>query len=148
MSSRTIALTFIVSRAGAATPRPTPTAALEDEASMRGRTAGRTRRAHATRRTASLVIAAAAVPALVAGQAAAAGAATAAPAARSAALQPMTAAVAAQLSKNVNQHVIVIMKSQLAAARVGSHAATMRSDVIAAEQAPLMGELRQVHATH
>ena len=115
---------------------------------MRGRTAGSARRAHGKSRTASLIIAAAAVPALVAGQAAAAGAATTAPAARSAALQPMTAALAAQLSKNVNQHVIVIMKSQLAAARVGSHAAVMRSDAIAAEQAPLMTELRQVHATH
>ena len=116
---------------------------------MRGRTAGGARRAHAKSRTrASLIIAAAAVPALVAGQAATAGAATAAPAARSAALQPMTAALAAQLSANVNQHVIVIMKSQLAAARVGSHAAVTRSDAIAAEQAPLMTELRQVHATH
>ncbi len=115
---------------------------------MRGRTAGTARRAHGKSRAASLIIAAAAVPALVAGQAAAAGAATAGPAARSAALQPMTAALAAQLSKNVNQHVIVIMKSQLASARVGSHAATMRSDAIAAKQAPLMTELRQVHATH
>jgi len=60
----------------------------------------------------------------------------------------MTAALAAQLSRNVSQHVIVIMKSQLAAARVGSRAAAMRADVISAEQAPLMRELRQVHATH
>jgi hypothetical protein len=113
--------------------------------------AGGARRAHAKSRTASLVITAAAVPALVAGQAAAAGAATTAPgsaAARSAALQPMTAALAAQLSRNVDQHVIVIMKSQLAAAPVGSHAAVLRSDAIATEQAPLMSELRQVHATH
>ncbi len=116
--------------------------------------AGGARRAHAKSRTASLVITAAAIPALVAGQAAAAGAATAAPAApssaaaRSAAQQPMTAALAAQLSRNVDQHVIVIMKSQLAAAPVGSHAAVLRSDAIATEQAPLMSELRQVHATH
>ena len=86
----------------------------------------------------------------MAGQAAAAGAATGAPApaAPSAVLQPMTAALAAQLSQNVNRHVIVIMKSQLAAAKVGSQAASMRSAVIATKQAPLMTELRQVHATH
>ena len=54
----------------------------------------------------------------------------------------MTAALAAQLSKNVNQHVIVIMKSQLAAAHVGTRAAALRSDAIAAYQAPLMSELR------
>jgi hypothetical protein len=60
----------------------------------------------------------------------------------------MTAALAAQLSENVNQHVIVIMKSQPAAARVGTSAAVARSNAIATVQAPLMGELRQVHATH
>jgi hypothetical protein len=62
--------------------------------------------------------------------------------------QPMTAALAAQLSKNVNQHVIVIMKSQLPAARVGSSAQTARSAVISSDQAPVMSELGKVHATH
>ncbi|MGO8958158.1 MAG: S8 family peptidase [Streptosporangiaceae bacterium] len=60
----------------------------------------------------------------------------------------MTAALAAQLSKNVNQHVIVIMKSQVAAARVGSRAQSARSSVISRKQAPVLRELRAVHATH
>ena len=102
-------------------------------------------------RTISALIAVACVPALIAGQSVAAGAAAAAPsvpAAQSVAQQPLTPALAAQLSANVNQHVIVIMKSQLAAAPVGSQAAAMRSQLTGAEQAPLVGELRQVHATH
>ena len=115
---------------------------------MRGRMAGAARRAHARSRAASLVIAAAAVPALVAGQSVGASAATAAPATPNVALQPMTPALAAQLSANVNQHVIVIMKGQLASARVGTQASAMRSDAIAAQQAPLMSELSAVHATH
>jgi hypothetical protein len=110
--------------------------------------AGAARRAHAKSRAASLVIAAAAVPALVAGQSVGASAATAAPATPNVALQPMTPALAAQLSTNVNQHVIVIMKGQLAAAQVGTRASAMRSDAVAAQQAPLMSELREVHATH
>ena len=68
--------------------------------------------------------------------------------AHSAAQQPMTAALAAQLSKNVNEHVIVIMKSQPAAAAEGTAASTERAAMIAGVQAPLMSELRQVHATH
>jgi hypothetical protein len=114
---------------------------------MQRRMTGGVRR-HARSRAISLVIAVASASTLVAGQAVAAMAATAAPAAPSAALAPMTPALAAQLSKNVNQQVIVFMKSQPAAAPVGSHAAAVRAGVITSQQAPLMSELREVHATH
>jgi hypothetical protein len=60
----------------------------------------------------------------------------------------MTAALAAQLAKNATDHVIVIMKSQPKVAREGTNASTARSATIAALQAPMMAELRQVHATH
>ena len=115
---------------------------------MHGRMTGGAPRARARSRAVSLVIAAAAVPALVAGQAVVAGAAVAAPATPSAATAPMTPALAAQLSQNVNRHVIVIMKSQLPAARVGSAAANTRAGRIASDQKPLMSELSQVRATH
>jgi hypothetical protein len=58
----------------------------------------------------------------------------------------MSEALAAQLSQNADQHVIVIMKSQHAVAPAGSSAMAERSDTIGAEQAPLMDELRQVRA--
>jgi hypothetical protein len=65
-----------------------------------------------------------------------------------AAQQPLTPALAAQLSKNVSKHVIVIMKHQFAAAHVGSKAAATRAGAVASAQAPVVRELRQVHATH
>jgi hypothetical protein len=105
------------------------------------------RRNQSGRRRTSLLIVGAAVPALLVGQSAAATVASSAPASRSTVAQPMTAALAASLSKNVNQHVIVILKGQLPAATAGTQAAARRSDVIAADQAPLRSELRQVHAT-
>ena len=61
---------------------------------------------------------------------------------------PLTPSLARRLSQNVNQHVIVILKSQPAAAHVGSTAATSRAHAIVGVQAPLMRELRAVHATH
>ncbi len=70
----------------------------------------------------SLCAAALALPTLVVVQAGGVGAAPAVTTAHGAQQRPMTATLAAQLSKNVDQHVIVIMKSQLAAARVGSRA--------------------------
>ncbi|HEY7013529.1 MAG TPA: hypothetical protein VH480_12270 [Streptosporangiaceae bacterium] len=112
---------------------------------MQGRMTGGALRAHARSRVISLITAAAAVPALVIGQSAVA---VAAPSAQDIATAPMTPALAAQLSKNVNRHVIVIMKSQLAAAHVGSAAATARAATIASDQAPMMTELHQVHASH
>ena len=115
---------------------------------MHRRMTGGAPRAHARSRIVSLAIAAASVSALVVGQAAVATAATAAPAAPNVATAPMTPALAAQLSQNVNQHVIVIMRSQLPAARVGSAAAVTRAGLIADDQKPLMGELSEVHATH
>ncbi len=60
----------------------------------------------------------------------------------------MTKALAAQLSRNVNQHVIVLMKTQLTEDKVGSRAATLRAAAISRTQTPLLTELRQVHATH
>jgi hypothetical protein len=103
---------------------------------------------------------AASIPALVAGQSLLAatgqaaasvmpvGVTSASVTSASAGLRPMTAALAAQLSKNVNDRVIVIMKNQPAAAPEGSTASAVRAAAISAIQAPVMRELRQVHATH
>ncbi len=60
----------------------------------------------------------------------------------------MSAELAAQLSKNVNQDVIIIMKSQHANALKGTSEALQRANTIADEQAPLMNELRQVQAVN
>jgi hypothetical protein len=94
----------------------------------------------------SLVTAVAGAAALIAGQGAVA--VTPASAAPLALFGPMTPALAAALSQNVNQHVIVIMKSQPGQDRVGSSAATIRADAIHSAQRPFMAELAQVRATH
>jgi hypothetical protein len=115
---------------------------------MRGSMAGGAVRARASRKTIPLMVAAGAVPALVLSQGVtAASAAPATPAAASV-LGAMTPTLAAQLSRNVNQHVIVIMRSQRAQAHVGSHAAATRAAAVKSSQSPLMTELRDVHATH
>jgi hypothetical protein len=108
-----------------------------------------------SRRTAgSVLLAGASAAALVAAQAAPAVAAPAAASAASRALttslalQPLSAVQAAQLSQHVNQHVIVLFRNQPAQARAGTGAARARAGRISAYQRPLMGELRQVHATH
>src|ERR1700734_575619 len=97
-------------------------------------------------RNRTTIISVVAASALVAGGAVAltAGSAVAAP---DNPLGPMTASLAAQLSQNVNQHVIVIMKDQPSQAAAGSSAETVRADAIASAQQPLMSELAQVHAT-
>jgi hypothetical protein len=126
-------------------------AALEDEARMRVSLAGREPAARSKIRKLSLVLAVTSVPALVVSQSIAATAAPASPAApvaHAGALAPMTAALAAQLSRNVNDRVIVIMKSQPKALQPGTRASALRSNAIASTQAPLLTELRAVHATH
>jgi hypothetical protein len=117
---------------------------------MHTRMTRRMRRAFARRRVWTAAVAVTAVPALVVVPAALAGAATAAPVAAASSLTttPMTSALAAQLSKNVNKSVIVILKSQLAQKAVGSAAESQRGQATLADQKPLMTELGQVHATH
>jgi Peptidase inhibitor I9 len=97
----------------------------------------------------SLGIAVASATALVAGQAAmmAAPAAAATTATTAFSGLDLSATQAAQLSQNVNQHVIVVMKSQPTQSSVGTSAATERAAAVSSAQAPLMTELHQVHAT-
>ncbi len=59
----------------------------------------------------------------------------------------MSNQLAAQLSENADQPVIVILKSQHPVAAKGSSEELQRASTIEAEQAPLMDELHRVNAT-
>jgi hypothetical protein len=91
-------------------------------------------------------VAAATIPLLLAGQSATAEATTgpAGPGARQA---PLTAAQATQLSRDVNQHVVVFLRNQPSQAPEDTKAAAVRASAVSASQAPLMKELGEVHAT-
>ena len=115
---------------------------------MRGSMAGCAVRARASRKTIPLIATAAAVPALVLSQGVTAASAAPATPAVSSVLGAMTPTLAAQLSKNVTQHVIVLLRSQRTQAHVGSKAAASRAAAVKSSQSPLMTELRDVHATH
>ncbi len=115
---------------------------------MPGHSSGGARRVRVRSRKVPIVAAAGSALAVVAGLSATTVAANAAPDVHSAKYAPMTSALAAQLSKNVNQHVIVVLKKQFVAAHIGSPAARARANMVASAQAPLLAELRQVHATH
>ncbi len=118
---------------------------------MRTSGAGNGPSARSAIRNLTLTLAVTTVPALAFSQVAVANAAPAmraAPAASAATQAPMTPALAARLSSNVSDRVIVIMKSQPKVVRPGTRASVTRSAGIASSQAPLLRELAQVHATH
>jgi hypothetical protein len=59
----------------------------------------------------------------------------------------LTPSLAATLSQDVNTPVIVVLKSQLGQAQVGTQAAASRSTAVSASQSPLLSELNEVGAT-
>jgi len=61
---------------------------------------------------------------------------------------PLTAQQAASLAQNVNTPVIVLLKNQPTPQAENSPAARTRDNAISTSQAPLVGELSQVHAQH
>ena len=60
---------------------------------------------------------------------------------------PLSPTLAAQLSQNANQPVIVVLKNQFGTAAAGSTASDVRSAAVAASQTSLLSQLSQVHAT-
>jgi alpha-ketoglutarate-dependent taurine dioxygenase len=60
----------------------------------------------------------------------------------------LSPALKRELSRTANQHVIVILKSQMRAARVGSRTAAARVAAIRAAQAPVVRQLKSVRAQH
>src|ERR1700722_2535806 len=60
----------------------------------------------------------------------------------------VSGALRAQLSSRANQRVIVVLRSQFQAARVGSHKAVVRATAIKSDQAAIRTQLRSAHATH
>jgi hypothetical protein len=60
----------------------------------------------------------------------------------------LSPALKRELSATANQHVIVILKSQMRAARVGSRTAAARVAAIRAAQAPVVRQLKSVRAQH
>ena len=61
---------------------------------------------------------------------------------------PLTRAMAARLSQSVDRPVIVLLRTQLPAAQVGSRAMALRTRSVGVLQAPLLAELHEVAATH
>jgi hypothetical protein len=104
-------------------------------------------RACARARTAPFALAVAAIAGLVVAWSVVAAADAGAAKGTAASQRALGSSRAARLSREVNQRVIVIMKSQLAPARVGSRAAAIRAYEIKLEQAPLLRQLSATRAT-
>ncbi len=116
---------------------------------MRALSAGDGRRARGRARASWVLILAASSLALLVPVAIAASRGTGAAAGRTAQTEAaLTKSRAAKLSREVNQRVIVILKAEFAPAIVGTRAMAARAIAIRNEQAPLMRELREVHATN
>jgi hypothetical protein len=82
------------------------------------------------------------VPAVVIAVAAGGASATSSPA-----FGPLSPALAARLSRNVDKPVIVVLKNQFGVAAAGSAAAGVRSAAVASDQTSLLSQLSQVRAT-